>query len=92
MVVIGPAGTGKTTALRPAVESLTAAGRPVFAVAPTATAARLLGEQAGVQTDTIDKLLTEHHRPDGPRSPFRLPAGATLIVDLWRRRDYAKSL
>jgi phosphate starvation-inducible PhoH-like protein len=36
---LGPAGTGKTTALAPAVAQLRADGRAVFGVAPSATAA-----------------------------------------------------
>ncbi|MGD9750934.1 MAG: MobF family relaxase [Acidimicrobiia bacterium] len=81
VVVVGPAGAGKTTALRPGIDSLTRQGRPVFAVAPTATAAAVLAEETGVAADTIDKLLVEHHRPDGPTARYRLPRGGTLLVD-----------
>ena len=42
VVVVGPAGTGKTTALRPALATLAGEGRAVFAVAPTATTAAVL--------------------------------------------------
>ena len=42
VVVVGPAGTGKTTTLQRAVEDLAAWDRPVFGVAPTAKAARVL--------------------------------------------------
>ncbi|MGD9753547.1 MAG: AAA family ATPase, partial [Acidimicrobiia bacterium] len=81
VVVVGPAGAGKTTALRPGIDSLTSQGRPVFAVAPTATAAAVLAEETGVAADTIDKLLVEHRRPGGPATRYRLPAGGTLLVD-----------
>jgi len=80
VLVVGPAGTGKTTALRPAVEQLHADGRMVFGVAPSAIAASVLSEETGVKADTIDKLLVEH-RGGRPRARFDLPAGATVIVD-----------
>ena len=80
-MIVGPAGTGKTTALRPGIEALTRQGRPVFAVAPTATAAGVLTAETGVAADTIHKLLHEHRRPGGPSPRYRLPAGATLLVD-----------
>lgn len=81
VLVVGPAGTGKTTTLARAVDDLHAAGRPVFGAAPTAKAARVLSDGTGVRTDTVAKLLHEWQRPNGPTEPYRLPAGATLIVD-----------
>ncbi len=39
VLAVGPAGTGKTTALRPAVDQLRREGRVVFGVAPSAAAA-----------------------------------------------------
>ena len=81
VLVVGPAGTGKTTTLARAVDDLHAAGRPVFGVAPTAKAARVLSDGTGMRTDTVAKLLHEWQRPNGPTEPYRLPAGATLIVD-----------
>ena len=81
VLVVGPAGTGKTTALRPAVEQLHADGRAVLGVAPSAAAAQVLGEETGAAADTIDKLLTEHSLKRPPAHHFDLPAGATVIVD-----------
>ena len=82
VVVVGPAGTGKTTTLQRAVEDLAAWGRPVFGVAPTAKAARVLERETGMDSDTVAKLLYEWHRPDRPpHARYRLPAGTTLIVD-----------
>ncbi len=80
VLVVGPAGTGKTSAMRPAVEQLQAEGRLVFGVAPSAIAASVLSAETGVVADTIDKLLTEHHS-GRPHPRFDLPAGATVIVD-----------
>jgi conjugative relaxase-like TrwC/TraI family protein len=81
VLAIGPAGTGKTTALKPAVAQLHADRRAVFGVAPSAAAAQVLAEETGVAADTLDKLLVEHQRIGGPRPPFNLPVGATIIVD-----------
>jgi conjugative relaxase-like TrwC/TraI family protein len=80
VLVVGPAGTGKTTALTPAVAQLRADGRAVFGVAPSATAAEVLELETGVRADTLDKLLVEHRRPY-PSPRFDLPVGATVIVD-----------
>ncbi len=81
MLVVGPAGTGKTTALAPAVAHLRAEGRAVFGVAPSATAAEVLAEETGVAADTLDKLLIEHRLDRPPDHRYDLPVGATVIVD-----------
>jgi conjugative relaxase-like TrwC/TraI family protein len=81
VLIVGPAGTGKTTALRPAVAQLRADGRPVFGVAPSAGAAEVLEDETGVVSDTLDKLLVEHASDRPPDHRYDLPAGATLIVD-----------
>jgi conjugative relaxase-like TrwC/TraI family protein len=82
VLVVGPAGAGKTTTLRAAVDDLNAGGRPVFGVAPSAKAARVLERETGVASDTLAKLLHEWHRSDRPPlDRYRLPAGTTVIVD-----------
>ena len=81
VLIVGPAGTGKTTALAPAVAQLRAEGRPVFGVAPSATAAEVLSEETGLAADTLDKLLIEHRRNRPPGRRFDLPVGTTVIVD-----------
>jgi ATP-dependent exoDNAse (exonuclease V) alpha subunit len=54
----------------------------VFGVAPTAKAARVLESETGMGSDTVAKLLHEWRRTDRPpERPWRLPAGATVIVD-----------
>ncbi len=80
VLVIGPAGTGKTTALRRAVEDLQTHGRPVFGVAPTAKAAKVLRDETQMPADTLAKLLYEWctGRPD---DEYRLPYGTTVVVD-----------
>jgi conjugative relaxase-like TrwC/TraI family protein len=79
--IVGPAGTGKTSALRPAVAQLRAARRAVFGVAPSAGAAEVLAEETGVVADTLDKLLAEHAAGRPPDHRYDLPAGTTVIVD-----------
>ncbi|MDG2025938.1 MAG: MobF family relaxase [Acidimicrobiales bacterium] len=81
VLVVGPAGTGKTTALSPAVEQLRTEGRSVFGVAPSAAAADALASETGLAADTIDKLLTEHALERPPDHRYDLPTGATVIVD-----------
>ena len=81
VLIVGPAGTGKTTALAPAVEALRAEGRAVFGVAPSAAAAEVLSTDAGLAADTLDKLLVEHRLTRPPDHRYDLPAGATVLVD-----------
>jgi conjugative relaxase-like TrwC/TraI family protein len=77
VLVVGPAGTGKTTALRPAVEALRARHHFVVGAAPSATAAAVLQTETGMWSDTIDKLLLDHRT--GRHDPF--PSGTTVVVD-----------
>jgi conjugative relaxase-like TrwC/TraI family protein len=82
VLVVGPAGSGKTTALERAVDDLVRWERPVFGMAPTAKAARVLERETGIRADTAAKLLHEWSRADRPPlEPYRLPFGTTLIVD-----------
>ena len=82
VLVVGPAGAGKTRMLTAAADDLHAHGRVVFAVAPTAKAARTVERDTGIPADTVAKLLHEWQRTDRPPLPeFQLPAGATLVVD-----------
>lgn len=81
VLVVGPAGTGKTTTLTAANTDLRLQRRTVFGIAPTAKAARVLETETGIRSDTIAKLLYEWDRPDGPQATHRLPTGTTLVVD-----------
>ncbi len=81
VVVVGPAGTGKTTALARAVHDLRAQRRPVIGLAPTAKAARVLDEGANVRSETVAKLLHEWQRSTGPTDAYRLAPDTTVIVD-----------
>jgi hypothetical protein len=82
VLVVGPAGAGKTRMLAAAASDLQAHGRAVFGVAPTAKAARVLERDTGMPADTVAKLLHEWQRSDRPPLPeFQLDRGTTLIVD-----------
>ncbi|HEX6255464.1 MAG TPA: MobF family relaxase [Euzebyales bacterium] len=76
-VVVGKAGTGKSTALGAYRAALDAAGVPVVGVAPSATAAHQLAMSAGIRdTATVDRLLVElRHRRR------RLPHGVVVVLD-----------
>ena len=82
VLVVGPAGAGKTRMLAAAVNDLHAHHRAVFGVAPTAKAARVLERDTGMRADTVAKLLHEWQRTDRPPRPeYQLGSGATLVVD-----------
>ncbi len=63
--VVGPAGSGKTTTLCAVVAAWTELyGRPTIALAPSATASRVLGGALGVRAETTAKWLFESDRND----------------------------
>lgn len=82
VLVVGPAGAGKTTMLHAAVDDLGRQHRSMLGLAPTAKAARVLEAGTDMACDTVAKLLYEHTRPDRPPGMWwNLAAGTTLIVD-----------
>jgi len=81
VLVVGPAGAGKTAAVAPAIDQLRGDGRAVFGVAPSAAAAEVLAVDAGLSADTLDKLLVEHRLQRPPDHRYDLPPGATVVVD-----------
>ena len=81
VVVVGPAGAGKTAMLEAAVADLHDQRRVVVGLAPTARAAAVLKQETGAECDTVAKLLFELDHPDTTR-PWPIPAaGATILVD-----------
>jgi conjugative relaxase-like TrwC/TraI family protein len=95
VVVIGPAGAGKTNAMRAAVQSLEQQGRAVLGLAPSARAAEQLERQSALRSETVERFLTEHECPDGPSQRLQVPPGATLIVDeagMLRTKDVERLL
>jgi conjugative relaxase-like TrwC/TraI family protein len=82
VLVVGPAGAGKTRMLERGALDLERHDRPAQGFAPTAKAARVLERDTGMPGDTVAKLLYEWSRPVlEPNSPYRLPPGTTVIVD-----------
>jgi len=73
VLVVGPAGAGKTTMLRTAVAELAAQGRWVLGLAPSGKAADVLAREAGCPAMTLAKLL------DGATQPP--PVGTTILLD-----------
>lgn len=77
-VLVGPAGTGKTTTmsvLRRAWERQHGRGS-VVGLAPSAAAAQVLGEELGIPTENTAKWIHEHNR-----GAWDLTAGQLVIVD-----------
>jgi conjugative relaxase-like TrwC/TraI family protein len=73
-VVVGPAGSGKTAALRTAADTWHAAGTPVIGCALAAVTARRLEAATGVQSCSITRLLARLD-DDG------LPEQTVVLVD-----------
>jgi conjugative relaxase-like TrwC/TraI family protein len=81
VLVVGPAGTGKTTTVATGVARLRAQRRPVVGLAPSGKAADVLAREAGCPAATLAKLLYEHTRTEGPTRDWRLPVGTTVVLD-----------
>ena len=81
VLVVGPAGAGKTRMLQAAVQRPPHQTRPVVGLAPTAKAARVLETETGMIADTVAKLLYELDRPDPDESSWDCGPGTTVIVD-----------
>jgi len=83
-VGIGPAGAGKTTAMRAAVEAIHADGGRVIGLSVAATAAAELESSTGAAATTLAQWL--HHRRnalagDRVKPEFELHSGDVIIVD-----------
>lgn len=81
ILIVGPAGAGKTRMLAAAVDDLHTHHRPVIGVAPTGKAAAVLGREAGVAADTIAKFLRDIDLPTGASTWWDPGPGTTIIVD-----------
>lgn len=83
-VGIGPAGTGKTTAMRAFARSVEAAGGRVLALAPTAAASTVLAEEIDVEAETAHKLIDVHRNgSDDQRASeqYRIDHNTVLLID-----------
>jgi hypothetical protein len=93
MVGLGPAGSGKTTAMRALARVLRQGGHRLVPLATSAASADVLGRELGVHADNLAKFLHEYTR--GPHAarlragdsvpaylrPFRLRPGDVVLVD-----------
>src|SRR5690606_15186703 len=77
-LLVGPAGAGKTTALRALHRAWTAAhGRDsVIGLAPSAAAAEVLGDSLGVRAENTAKFLYKH-----AYERWSLQPGQLVLVD-----------
>jgi conjugative relaxase-like TrwC/TraI family protein len=78
VLVVGPAGAGKTTMLRAGIAGLRARGTAV-GLAPSGKAADVLARETGCPATTLAKFLHGHAHPG--RGLPSLPAGTTLVLD-----------
>lgn len=82
-LAIAPAGAGKTTAMRALTAAWTAAGGDVVGLAPSATAATVLGEAVAARTDTVSKLIwhLDHDPEHLPGWARRIGPRSLVVVD-----------
>ena len=85
---VGPAGTGKSTAMAVVADAWRETGRTVIGLAPSAAAASVLSEEIGVDCHTIDSLTftwrgLHPNQPGGTLSalPTKIRPGDMLLVD-----------
>ncbi|GAA2234281.1 hypothetical protein GCM10010413_36930 [Promicromonospora sukumoe] len=82
---IGPAGTGKTTAMRAFATAVHDSGGKLIALAPSAAAAEVLGADLGdgITAETLDMFLLANHGAGSERLRERLTAepGTVVLVD-----------
>jgi len=86
VAAVGPAGSGKTTALRAACAGWDAAGRRVIPLATSAAAAEVLAHDLGRRAENLHKYTHELVQRRGYAQPagdpfFDLIAGDVLLVD-----------
>lgn len=77
---IGAAGAGKTASVSLAVETIQAAGGRVIGMAPTAAAAKVLGDELGIGADTVAKVLAANIN-GAKASPLSIGPGDVLLID-----------
>lgn len=77
---IGAAGAGKTASVSLAVETIQAAGGRVIGMAPTAAAAKVLGDELGIGADTVAKVLAANTN-GAKANPLSIRPGDVLLID-----------
>ncbi|MEE1736452.1 MobF family relaxase [Streptomyces sp. BE147] len=80
---IGPAGSGKTSAMRLVADTLTRSGHRLIALAPSSRAAQALADDLGAPATTLHSWL--HHRDQHAKglTPQQFPVarGDVIVVD-----------
>jgi conjugative relaxase-like TrwC/TraI family protein len=80
-LAIAPAGAGKTTAMRAITLAWSQDGGQVLGLAPSAAAAAVLGEQAGIRADTLAKLTWSLRHGELPDWAAAVGRSTLLIID-----------
>src|SRR3954447_17288223 len=80
-VGIGPAGAGKTTAMRAYASVLAADGRRLVPLASSARGAQVLSAELGTRAENLHKFLHETRRGGESGSWFTLASGDVVLVD-----------
>lgn len=78
---IGPAGSGKTTAMCALAHAVEAVGSRVLPLATSANAAALLGAQLGLPAENVHKFLYEYDRGFTANPALRPVAGDVILID-----------
>ncbi|MGW3361218.1 AAA family ATPase [Streptomyces bungoensis] len=81
---LGPAGAGKTTAMRLVAAAVDAAGGRLIPLAPSSRAAKVLGDDLQLRAHTLHSWLHQRARPADDRQggdDFRLRPGDVVLVD-----------
>lgn len=81
VVGIGPAGAGKTTAMRAVAHAWQQQGRRVVALAPSAAAADVLGAELGCRAENLHKFQHTHQNGAPDDDWFVLRPGDLVLVD-----------
>ena len=80
-LAIAPAGAGKTTAMQALTSAWNQDGGQVIGLAPSAAAAAVLGEQAGIHADTLAKLTWSLQHAQLPDWAARIGPQTLVIID-----------
>ena len=82
VVGIGPAGAGKTTAMKAVAEAWRTTGRRVVPLAPSAAAAEVLASELGCRAENLHKFQHTHTTESALEDPwFTLQPGDLVLVD-----------
>jgi conjugative relaxase-like TrwC/TraI family protein len=82
VVGIGPAGAGKTTAMRAVAAAWATTGRRVVPLAPSAAAAEVLTNELGCRAENLHKFQHAHQVGHAGEDPwFTLSPGDLVLVD-----------